>query len=84
MRFTPFSRTSTPLADSHAIALTNMLHQTLSETDIPAGWHQACQYQWERHSFSSRIRVRVPRVSAHAERAEGREQRHSRLRDVGE
>jgi hypothetical protein len=23
-----------------------MLHQILSETDILAGWNQACQYQW--------------------------------------
>jgi hypothetical protein len=53
LRFTPFSAHSVPLSDSHAIgalnhamAVTNMLHQTLSETDILAGWHQACQYQW--------------------------------------
>jgi hypothetical protein len=53
IRFSPFSPNSTPISDSHAITAlshaisgTNMLHQILSETDILAGWNQACQYQW--------------------------------------
>jgi hypothetical protein len=46
-RLAPFCARSTPASDSHAtsaldyaIAVTNMLHQTLSETDVLAGWHR--------------------------------------------
>ena len=44
---------STPLADdnaisclNHAIAITNIILQTLTGTDILNGWHEAYQFQW--------------------------------------
>ncbi|KAK0614920.1 fungal-specific transcription factor domain-containing protein [Bombardia bombarda] len=30
----------------HAIALTHIIHQVLSETDLLNGWHEAFQWQW--------------------------------------
>ncbi|KAJ5613010.1 hypothetical protein N7510_006204 [Penicillium lagena] len=30
----------------HAMALTNIMHQTLSSTSILTGWHEAFQWQW--------------------------------------
>ncbi|OTB03020.1 hypothetical protein M426DRAFT_322246 [Hypoxylon sp. CI-4A] len=44
---------SMPVTQSHAIsavkhgmALTNIMHQIMSETDILYGWHEAFQWQW--------------------------------------
>ncbi|KAK3314410.1 fungal-specific transcription factor domain-containing protein [Apodospora peruviana] len=44
---------STPLSDEcaaccvkHAVALTHIIHQVLSETDLLNGWHEAFQWQW--------------------------------------
>ncbi|KAL8722180.1 MAG: hypothetical protein Q9225_001276 [Loekoesia sp. 1 TL-2023] len=31
---------------SHAIAITNIMHQILTETDILRGWHESFQWQW--------------------------------------
>ncbi|KAL9003145.1 MAG: hypothetical protein Q9188_003967 [Gyalolechia gomerana] len=31
---------------NHAIAITNIMHQILTETDILRGWHEAFQWQW--------------------------------------
>ncbi|KAM3067317.1 hypothetical protein ACMFMG_005322 [Clarireedia jacksonii] len=31
---------------AHAMALTHIMHQVLSETSILAGWHEAFQWQW--------------------------------------
>ena len=45
--------TRTPLAEQnaiscirHAIALTNMMHETLKNTEFLTGWHEAFQWQW--------------------------------------
>ncbi|KAJ5390852.1 C6 transcription factor [Penicillium cataractarum] len=54
LRFTPGSSSITPLSDchsinclNHAIALTNILHQVLTETDLLRGWSAIFQYQWD-------------------------------------
>ncbi|KAH8432121.1 fungal specific transcription factor domain-containing protein [Aspergillus melleus] len=54
VRFPPRASPATPLCDSHSISclnhammLTNLLHQVLSETDILRGWRPAVQYQWD-------------------------------------
>ncbi|KAM5479532.1 hypothetical protein McanCB56680_005460 [Microsporum canis] len=54
--FICFSQTMdscTPVADAnavscvnHAIALTHIMHQMLTETDILNGWHESFQWQW--------------------------------------
>ncbi|KAI9745044.1 MAG: hypothetical protein M1818_001322 [Claussenomyces sp. TS43310] len=51
--FSPASSSSTPLAEghavscvNHAIAITHIMHQMLTETDILSGWHEAFQWQW--------------------------------------
>ena len=51
--FSPESSSCTPLAEknaiscvNHAIALTHIMHQMLTETDIMSGWHEAFQWQW--------------------------------------
>ena len=31
---------------NHAIAITHIMHQMLTETDILSGWHEAFQWQW--------------------------------------
>ena len=48
----PFSP-DTPVANghanscvNHAIALTHIMHQVLTETDMLSGWHEAFQWQW--------------------------------------
>ncbi|XXG95740.1 hypothetical protein Hte_002010 [Hypoxylon texense] len=33
-------------AANHAMAITHIMHQMLSETDILCGWHEAFQWQW--------------------------------------
>ncbi|KAI1502145.1 fungal-specific transcription factor domain-containing protein [Biscogniauxia marginata] len=33
-------------AVNHAMALTHIMHQVFSETDILAGWHESFQWQW--------------------------------------
>jgi hypothetical protein len=49
--------TTPPLADStspvyataaaaHGMAITSIMHQIMTETDILAGWHEAFQWQW--------------------------------------
>lgn len=52
--FSPVSSSGTPQADghaisclNHAIAITNITNQTLEETDILNGWHEAYQFQWD-------------------------------------
>ncbi|KAI9928671.1 hypothetical protein ASPWEDRAFT_106212 [Aspergillus wentii DTO 134E9] len=54
VRFPPRDRSVTPLADSHsisclnhAVVLTMLLHQVLSETDLLRGWTPIFQYQWD-------------------------------------
>ncbi|KAJ5115267.1 hypothetical protein NUU61_001026 [Penicillium alfredii] len=54
LRFPPGGSSITPLADchsitclNHAISLTNILHQVLSETDLLRGWSPIFQYQWD-------------------------------------
>ncbi|KAJ5925590.1 C6 transcription factor [Penicillium verhagenii] len=54
LRFPPGQSSITPLSDchsinalNHAMALTNILHQVLTETDLLRGWHPVFQYQWE-------------------------------------
>ncbi|ROW05312.1 hypothetical protein VSDG_00688 [Cytospora chrysosperma] len=49
----PSPTTRTPLAEQnavscirHSIALTNMIHETLTNTDFLDGWHEAFQWQW--------------------------------------
>ena len=54
--FISFSRSfsaSTPVAEKHAIScvhhaisLTHIMHQVLTETDMLSGWHEAFQWQW--------------------------------------
>ena len=51
--FSPTSNSSTPLADgnaiscvNHAMTITNIIHQILTETDILSGWHEAFQWLW--------------------------------------
>jgi hypothetical protein len=33
-------------AAEHGMALTNIMHQIMTQTDILAGWHEAFQWQW--------------------------------------
>ncbi|KAI9041448.1 Zn(II)2Cys6 transcription factor [Aspergillus affinis] len=54
VRFPPRASLPTPLCDSHnisclnhAMMLTNLLHQVLSETDLLRGWRPVVQYQWD-------------------------------------
>jgi hypothetical protein len=54
LRFPPGSSSITPLSDchsinclNHAVALTSILHQVLTETDLLRGWSAAFQYQWD-------------------------------------
>lgn len=54
IRFPPHAASITPIADgivinclNHAIALTNILHQVLSDTDLLCGWSPVFQYQWD-------------------------------------
>lgn len=53
IRFPPSSSNSTPFAEqnsiscvNHAIAITQIIHQMLTETDILNGWYEAFQWQW--------------------------------------
>ncbi|KAF2836212.1 fungal-specific transcription factor domain-containing protein [Patellaria atrata CBS 101060] len=50
--FSPAS-SATPIAEghaiscvNHAIAITHIMHQVLTETDILSGWHEPFQWQW--------------------------------------
>ncbi|KAJ5333926.1 hypothetical protein MYU51_018259 [Penicillium brevicompactum] len=54
LRFPPRGATLTPLTDghgitslNHAVLVTNILSQVLSETDLLRGWAPAFQYQWD-------------------------------------
>lgn len=54
LRFPPVAVSLTPLADGfgiscvyHAITLTNIIDQVLSETDLLHGWFHVYQYQWD-------------------------------------
>lgn len=54
IQFPPRASSTTLLCDghnisclNHAMMLTNMLHQVLSETDILRGWLPVVQYQWD-------------------------------------
>ncbi|OKO97674.1 hypothetical protein PENSUB_9965 [Penicillium subrubescens] len=54
LRLPPGSSSITPLSDchsinclNHAVALTSILHQVLTETDLLRGWSAAFQYQWD-------------------------------------
>ena len=42
----PFSEGHATSCVSHAIAITKIMHQVLTETDILRGWHEAFQWQW--------------------------------------
>ncbi|KIW04706.1 uncharacterized protein PV09_04439 [Verruconis gallopava] len=51
--FSSNDRMSTPTAElhaysciNHAVALTNIIYQVLSETDLLNGWHESFQWQW--------------------------------------
>lgn len=51
--FSPASSSGTPLAEgnaiscvNHAIAITHIMHQMLTESDVLSGWHEAFQWQW--------------------------------------
>jgi hypothetical protein len=51
--FSPIPSSCTPLADgnaisclNHAIAVTNIIHQVLTETDVLSGYYEAYKYQW--------------------------------------
>ncbi|KAF2181437.1 hypothetical protein K469DRAFT_740845 [Zopfia rhizophila CBS 207.26] len=53
-RFPPVSTSTTPLSDNHsisclnhAIAITSIIHQVTSETDILNGWYEALRMQWD-------------------------------------
>ncbi|OQD86175.1 hypothetical protein PENANT_c008G02255 [Penicillium antarcticum] len=54
MRFPPVSSSMTPQTDgfnitclNHAMAITSILNQVLSETDLLRGWSPIFQYQWD-------------------------------------
>jgi hypothetical protein len=54
LRLPPGSSFITPLSDchsinclNHAISLTNIIHQVLTDTDLLRGWSPAIQYQWD-------------------------------------
>ncbi|KAJ5415517.1 hypothetical protein N7465_004212 [Penicillium sp. CMV-2018d] len=54
IRFPPVSSSVTPLTDgynisclNHAMAITSILNQVLSETDLLRGWSPIFQYQWD-------------------------------------
>lgn len=54
LRFPPRGASLTPLTDghgitslNHAVLVTNILNQVLSETDLLRGWAPAFQYQWD-------------------------------------
>ncbi|KAJ5205787.1 Transcription factor [Penicillium cf. griseofulvum] len=54
IRFPPVSSSMTPRTDghnitclSHAMAITSILNQVLSETDLLRGWSPIFQYQWD-------------------------------------
>jgi len=42
----PVSYACAKLCVEHAIVLTNITHQIVSETDLLNGWHEAFQWQW--------------------------------------
>lgn len=51
--FSPASTSNTPISEenailcaNHAIILTHIMHQTMTETEILRGWHEAYQWQW--------------------------------------
>lgn len=51
--FSPASTSNAPITDenailcaNHAIILTHIMHQTMTETEILRGWHEAYQWQW--------------------------------------
>lgn len=43
---TPVTQSHASSAASHSMALTHIMHQVLTETDILHGWHEAFQWQW--------------------------------------
>lgn len=43
---TPVTQSHANSAINHGVAITQILHQMLSETDILCGWHEAFQWQW--------------------------------------
>ncbi|KAI0009207.1 fungal-specific transcription factor domain-containing protein [Xylariaceae sp. FL0662B] len=43
---TPTARSHATSAINHGMALTHIMYQVLSETDILTGWHEAFQWQW--------------------------------------
>ncbi|CAI7604951.1 unnamed protein product [Penicillium pancosmium] len=54
LRLPPGSSFITPLSDchsinclNHAISLTNIIHQVLTDTDLLRGWSPVIQYQWD-------------------------------------
>ncbi|KAJ5385906.1 hypothetical protein N7509_008447 [Penicillium cosmopolitanum] len=54
LRLPPGSSFITPLSDchsinclNHAISLTNIIHQVLTDTDLLRGWSPVVQYQWD-------------------------------------
>ncbi|OTA64048.1 hypothetical protein K449DRAFT_328172 [Hypoxylon sp. EC38] len=42
----PVTQSHANSAANHSMAVTNIMHQILSETDILCGWHEAFQWQW--------------------------------------
>lgn len=43
---TPVTQSHANSAANHSMAITQIMHQILSETDILRGWHEAFQWQW--------------------------------------
>ncbi|KAI1100591.1 fungal-specific transcription factor domain-containing protein [Jackrogersella minutella] len=43
---TPVTQSHADSAVSHSMAITQIMHQMLTETDILNGWHEAFQWQW--------------------------------------
>ena len=41
-----FSESNAIMCVNHAIAIADIMHQILAETDILRGWHEAFQWQW--------------------------------------
>ena len=42
----PYSEGNAISCINHAIAITDIMHQVIAETDILRGWHEAFQWQW--------------------------------------
>ena len=42
----PFSESNAIMCVNHAIAIADIMHQILADTDILRGWHEAFQWQW--------------------------------------